>query len=716
MTQPAMPPQPLSLFPASPVPGMHEWFRPGEYDHVEQVLSDLHCLGISELHTGFSWADWHTDAGQRWYSWLLPRLAREVNLLLCFTYTPPSLGLVSRTASPVRRPQDYADFLDIIISRFGQYFEWVELWNEPNNLNDWDWRLDPGWKIFCEMIGGAAYWVQQRGKKTVLGGLCPTDPSLLDLLCRRGVMQYIDVVGVHGFPGTWEFDWQEWSDLLPKVQEVLIRHDLTADIWITETGYSTWRHDEYRQLCDFAKVASLPVSRFYWYSAYDLHPDLSHQDGFHEDERHYHFGLKRADGKPKLLARVLAEEGLEGVKALARLGRVASRQPAGMSSGNGTHRLHAAARTLPSQLSGQPPILITGGAGFIGTNLAHRLVSAGKPVLIVDNLSRPGVEENVRWLYAMHGESVQVRVADVRDPYVLREVVQQACQVFHFAAQVAVTSSLLDPVEDFAINVQGTLHLLEALRRLPTPPPLVFTSTNKVYGALEDIALRPQSNRYEPIHRSVQRNGIGEERPLDFYSPYGCSKGAADQYVIDYARMYDLPAVVFRMSCIYGPHQRGTEDQGWVAHFLIRALAGAPITLYGDGMQVRDILFVQDLVDALLLAQEYMPALAGEAFNIGGGSANTTSLLELLDLIGELHGEKPDIRFAAWRPGDQKHYVSDIRKFAQATGWGPQVNLRHGVTRLYTWLCHPQNATPDTVLAVKGAREGYNGNNADSNF
>jgi CDP-paratose 2-epimerase len=292
----------------------------------------------------------------------------------------------------------------------------------------------------------------------------------------------------------------------------------------------------------------------------------------------------------------------------------------------------------------------------------------------------------------------------MRDASAIREAVQQAAQVFHCAAQVAVTTSVLDPKEDFEVNALGTLNLLEALRQLQQPPPLVFTLTNKVYGSLQDGALRKRGTRYEPADRALRLAGINEDRPLAFYSPYGCSKGAADQYVMDYARIYGLPAVVFRMSCIYGPYQCGTEDQGWVAHFLMRALARKPITLYGNGLQVRDVLFVEDLVNALLLAQTHMPVLAGQVFNIGGGTANSTSLLEMLALIAELHGQKPVIRFAAWRPGDQKYYASDIRRFSAATGWVPQVSVRQGVAALYAWLL--QNHDSDTGQRLDMAEVG----------
>ncbi|HJR16269.1 MAG TPA: NAD-dependent epimerase/dehydratase family protein [Gemmatimonadales bacterium] len=332
------------------------------------------------------------------------------------------------------------------------------------------------------------------------------------------------------------------------------------------------------------------------------------------------------------------------------------------------------------------PILITGGSGFIGTNLAHRILTAGRPVRLFDNLARPGVEQNLRWLRDTHGALVDIEVSDVRDAEALRNAVDSAAQVFHFAAQVAVTTSLNDPIEDFEVNARGTLNLLEALRAQATPPPLVFTSTNKVYGALEDVGLRRRNLRYEPTDPSLRRTGVSESRPLDFHSPYGCSKGAADQYVLDYARTYGLPAIVFRMSCIYGPHQFGTEDQGWVAHFLIRAMEGHPIVLYGDGRQVRDILCVDDLVDAFLLAQEHMASDSGQAFNIGGGPGNTVSLLELIDLIGELLGQKPEIAFDVWRPGDQRYYVSDTAKFQRTTGWKPRVSVQDGLERLTRWL------------------------------
>ena len=688
--------------------GLIEWLRIGDTARVEQLIGDLRTLRVPRLRTQFSWADWHTTEGRDWYDWLLPRLAAECEVLPCFSYTPPSLGIQPRTASPPRDSKAYADFLDQAITRYGAHFEWVELWNEPNNLNDWDWHLDHDWELFSSMVGQAAHWARRRGKKTLLGGMCPTDPNWLALMAQRGVLAQVDAIGIHGFPGTWDYRERSWAALVGEVRDVLEANAVAPEIWLSEVGYSTWRHDGVEQLRQLRTALDAPVDRIYWYAAHDLHDTQSHQDGFHEDERHYHFGLKDAQGRPKLLYRIWAADGFDGIDEIAHLHRdngagltrlprpgpnqmraqpalVAARDREGASSSSTLASVSAVRRggVKPAQ---DGPVLITGGAGFIGTNLAERLLASGRRVLIYDNLSRPGVEHNLRWLRDNHDERLQVEVADVRDPHLLRDAVSQASQVFHLAAQVAVTSSLDDPTMDFEVNLRGTLNLLEAIRRARRPPPLVFTSTNKVYGALDDVALDATDTRYEPRDRRLRETGIGETRPLDFHSPYGCSKGGADQYVLDYARSFGLPTAVFRMSCIYGPHQFGTEDQGWVAHFLIRALERQPITLYGDGLQVRDILFVEDLVEAFLRCQAHMPAVAGRAFNMGGGPANTVSLVELLEQIGRLVGEAPELSRAPWRTGDQRYYVSDTRAFATATGWTPRVTATDGVERLHDWL------------------------------
>jgi CDP-paratose 2-epimerase len=336
--------------------------------------------------------------------------------------------------------------------------------------------------------------------------------------------------------------------------------------------------------------------------------------------------------------------------------------------------------------SGERPVLITGGAGFIGSNLADRLLADGARVVLFDNLSRPGVERNVRWLRERHGDRMRLERRDVRDRGAVRDAVPGASAVFHFAAQVAVTTSLDAPLADFETNAQGTLHVLEALRATNPDAPLIFTSTNKVYGGLERIALTSERGRYEPRDAGIRERGLDESTPLAFASPYGCSKGAADQYVLDYARSFGLPAVVFRMSCIYGPRQMGTEDQGWVAHFCRQALAGRTVSIYGDGRQTRDLLFVDDLVDAFLRARAGATQLAGEAFNIGGGPANAAGILEVLAEIGRSQRDEPPREFADWRRGDQRYYVSDCSKFTRATGWRPLTPLSVGLAHLHEWL------------------------------
>ncbi len=330
-------------------------------------------------------------------------------------------------------------------------------------------------------------------------------------------------------------------------------------------------------------------------------------------------------------------------------------------------------------------ILITGGAGFIGTNVAHRLLSDGFHVTVLDNLSRPGVENNLQWLKDQH-RHLEAIIADTRDPVTLKQVVEQVDHVFHFAAQVAVTSSLVDPVHDFEVNVKGTLNLLEAIRNSVNKPSLIYTSTNKVYGDLKEISLIDDGICYSPENEKIRKSGISEHCPLNFHSPYGNSKGAADQYILDYARSFGLRNVVFRMSCIYGPHQFGNEDQGWVAHFILKALRKEKITIYGDGMQVRDILFVDDLVNAFMKAWLKIDTLKGEAFNMGGGPENAISLLELISLLEEKADKPIVVDFENWRQGDQKYYVSDTTKFRQATGWEPAVSAPQGVAGLYNWL------------------------------
>jgi CDP-paratose 2-epimerase len=309
----------------------------------------------------------------------------------------------------------------------------------------------------------------------------------------------------------------------------------------------------------------------------------------------------------------------------------------------------------------------------------------GREVLLFDNLSRGGSERNLEWLRSRHGRRVRVRRADIRDRSAVKDALSNAGFVFHLAAQVAVTRSLAEPASDFEVNVLGTLGLLEEMRQMAEAPGLIFASTNKIYGALDHLQVHALWNRYEPDDMATARGGINEKCPLDFQSPYGCSKGAADQYVLEYARSFRIPAAVFRMSCIYGPRQFGTEDQGWLAHFLIRAIRQEPLTIYGDGKQVRDVLYIDDLVAAFSAAMENIGRVSGAAYNIGGGPQNTVSLRELLRLIRHFNGTVPVTEYADWRKGDQRYYVSDTAKFRALTGWEPKVGVQEGVGMLHGW-------------------------------
>jgi CDP-paratose 2-epimerase len=333
-------------------------------------------------------------------------------------------------------------------------------------------------------------------------------------------------------------------------------------------------------------------------------------------------------------------------------------------------------------------VLLMGGAGFIGSNLASSILrDPSARVHIFDNLSRPGVRNNLAWLQRLEGASgrLEITVGDVRDAAHVERVVGDATEIYHFAAQVAVTTSVVDPRFDFEVNLAGTFNVLEAARKSGRNPFLLFTSTNKVYGDFGTSNLYIDGNRY----RSSEPDGTSEEQPLDFHSPYGCSKGAADQYVRDYARIYGLRTVVFRMSCIAGGRQFGNEDQGWVAHFLYSALRGTPVTIYGDGKQVRDVLCVDDLVRAFDAARMLPPAEGGRIFNIGGGPENALSLLELIELVEQLTGRKFKLRFDEPRPGDQLYYVTNYSKFQRETGWKPELTPNDTLKRIHEfWKSH----------------------------
>jgi len=328
---------------------------------------------------------------------------------------------------------------------------------------------------------------------------------------------------------------------------------------------------------------------------------------------------------------------------------------------------------------------ITGGAGFIGSNYVARLLERGERVTVYDNLSRAGAERNLAWLRSRFGENAFTLIqGDVRDANLLASSLGDADVVVHLAAQVAVTTSVEDPRTDFEINALGTFNVLEAVRQSPKRPMVIYASTNKVYGGMEDVKIVEEETRYRYADLPF---GVPESQPLDFHSPYGCSKGAGDQYVRDYARIYGIPTVVFRQSCIYGLRQFGIEDQGWVAWFVIAAVTGRPITIYGDGKQVRDVLFVDDLLNAYDAAVERRDEVAGEVFNIGGGPQNTISIWrEFAPLLEKALGQSVPVSYGDWRPGDQRVYISDIRKAKRRLGWEPHIGVEEGVARLVEWV------------------------------
>lgn len=335
-------------------------------------------------------------------------------------------------------------------------------------------------------------------------------------------------------------------------------------------------------------------------------------------------------------------------------------------------------------------VLITGGAGFIGSNLAHRLLAEGHTVTIFDNLSRSGCELNLTWLRKVHGQNTfRFIKAHLTEFEALQRAAEGVDRFYHLAGQVAVTTSVRNPRQDFEDNALGTFNALEAARLVGNNPVFIYASTNKVYGGMEDVAVVEEATRYRYPDFAF---GIPETQPLDFHSPYGCSKGAGDQYTRDYARIYGLRTVVVRQSCIYGYRQFGVEDQGWVAWFIIAALKGRSISIYGNGKQVRDVLFIDDLLNAYETIVHNISTAAGQIYNIGGGPQNTMSIwTEFGPLLAELLGRPIPVSYTDWRPGDQPIYVSDIRKAERELGWSPSISVHEGITRLFEWIRDNQN-------------------------
>lgn len=334
--------------------------------------------------------------------------------------------------------------------------------------------------------------------------------------------------------------------------------------------------------------------------------------------------------------------------------------------------------------------LVTGGAGFIGSNYVHRLLKRGEKVTIYDNLSRGGAPRNLEWLKKEFSEnSFELIVGDIKDADKITQAAKNADVIMHLAGQVAVTTSVINPRDDFESNALGTFNVLEAARASGKNPIFIYASTNKVYGGMEDVELYEEPTRWR--YKDLV-NGCPETQPLDFHSPYGCSKGTGDQYVRDYARMYGLPTVVFRQSCIYGPRQFGIEDQGWVAWFIIAAVMGKDITVYGDGKQVRDILHVDDLMNAYDLAVEKIDIAKGQVYNMGGGPDNVMSIwAEFGPKLEKYIGETIEVARGDWRPGDQKVFYADISKAEKELGWRPSINVERGVQMLFDWVKENKN-------------------------
>ncbi len=653
--------------------GWNEGFPADDPDRVDRALELSGRFGVRRFLVSVSRELWGTGAGRERYRFLLSRLSAGAEL---------TVRLFERRAAPGRNsgpaesggPAGFVDFVREVLDDAGGAVGSAEIVYGPGMLSDWKWWIDPDLRKERIAVLPACRICRERGIPVSVGGIGPENLTWLDLLCRNGVLAEADAVGLRYYPDPGSsVPGSPYRDLIGNVRSILDLYGIDIETWITGTGISSRRRSETEQLRLLAEALQAPADRLYWDSLMDQ--PSSRRDG---SDARGHSGLIRYGGGEKLAGRVLLQHGIEGTAQFSGLVEQAGRSRTGSAGSR-----PADGRRVRS---GERPVLITGGAGFIGTNLAARLLSDGVPVIVLDAFVRPGVEENFRWLRSTFGADVSLQAGDIRDRDTVREAVRDAGTVYHLSAQVAVTTSLDDPLDDLEVNGTGTLNLLEAVRRRPDPPGVVFTSTNKVYGSLSDVLMVQDRLRYSPTDGRIRQNGIGESRPLDFHSPYGCSKGVADQYVRDYARVFGIPTVVFRMSCIYGQHQFGTEDQGWVAHFILRALQGEEISIFGDGRQVRDILHVDDLVEAFLLARRQIDRLGGKVFNIGGGPDHTVSLLELVEMLNRVVGNRPAIRFSDWRKGDQRYYVSDIRGFERMTGWSPTVNIPTGISRLASWL------------------------------
>lgn len=333
-------------------------------------------------------------------------------------------------------------------------------------------------------------------------------------------------------------------------------------------------------------------------------------------------------------------------------------------------------------------IAISGGAGFIGTNAAAHYLKKGYKVIVFDNLSRAGAKQNLNWLKELKGKFVFIK-GDIRNYKKLLETFKKYKPdlVLHLAAQVTMVTSVINPREDFEVNALGTFNILEAIRNTNKKARVLYSSTNKVMGELLYLPVIERNKRYE--YRDIK--GVNEHFPLDFHGPYGCSKGAGDQYFLDYARIYGLNTIVFRQSGIYGPHQFGIEEQGWLAWFCNALLFDKPVTIFGNGKQVRDVLYIDDLLRAFDSAFKNIKKTKGKAYTIGGGPKFSLSIWELFAILEKLSGKKFSHRSGPWRPGDQRIYISDLSSAKKDFQWSPKISPKEGVKKLYNWIS--QNKT-----------------------
>lgn len=652
--------------------GVTAYFRPGDQPHAEQILADLRTLGITHIRTLLSWTECRTPAGCAWYDWLIPAIARQAELLPCLVYTPEPAG---NDAREPHDPEQNRNLLELITTRFSDHFNWLELSVDLDGRDGLDELSDTAWDGLRKAVIDAAGWIKRQGKKTVVTVAAQCASRAFARMCNPDVLRHSDAIGICD-PWTAVRDHAHGHSCVTQLRTLLKDQEGSPEVWITDAGFSPQRYNDHQQLRTLLDAVDAPAERVYW-RATPQHADTEKTvPRVPRMEEHAHYpGLRLSDGAPTLLFRLLQDGGMDKVRRTLGLAArpVSVRETPGLA-------------------------LITGGAGFIGTNLADRMLTEDVPVLIYDNLARPGAERNLHWLFDRHRDGLEFELADVRNRHALRHALRHAAQVFHLAAQPALGTSLRHPIEDYEVNSCGTLSLLEELRLQAHRPPLIFTSTSKIYGTLGAIRLKKEHTRYEPEDRVMRHNGIGEEQALEFSSPFACSKGGAEQYVLNYAKNYGLPAMVLRIGSVYGTHQSGDQEHDWIAHFLRRTLQEQPITIHGDGLQVRDVLYVDDLVDAILLAQQHMTKGAGQAFNIGGGPGNTVSLRELIDLIEIVHGHTPLVSYQDWRPDDQRYFVSNISKFAAMTGWMPRTDVGDGIRRLYAWIAERADVQTDAPL------------------